>query len=148
MEHLIISNIQTSKNTRAVQLLLRKKQEFRQVEIIVPLDASGEDIAVQAEKHWQTADDAPGGLREWGAYEQREHEESYNAMIFALYKSLLSEGDAADMVSAGRQILAENDVKMPEFQALNKLIQGADESKFRELVALTLFIALGKLGRR
>lgn len=145
MDYLVLSDLQNSLRTRAVTVLLRKKSDYRRAEIIIPLDATDDQLAAGVEQHWSSAEAEPDGLRLWGASEQRQHRQTYDGLLFALRKSLSSGGEAADMVAAARQILAENEDKVSEFQALNKLVQEADEKKFRELVALTLFVAMGRL---
>jgi hypothetical protein len=135
--------------TYLVPFLIRNNSNVRQGAVKLPAseDYAG-DLAGRLDALWAQAQRVPDGLRAWYAYKQRQSDEWFNKVIFAVFVQVNQGADLPTIIAAANLALEDDPTQAAIYSKLNAALQGATDTQFRQFVALALTVAYGKLGQR
>lgn len=133
-------------NTKSVSILVRDGDAVRQAEVILPLNEAAESINPQ--RAWDTGISIENPVQQWNAYQLRNSDETFSKVIAALLDQLRGGGSLADMLNAGRAVLAEDSGQLTALNRLTTIVKAAPPAQQAEFIALVALLTSGKLGKQ
>jgi hypothetical protein len=131
--------------TKSVRVLVRNGNAVREAEIIIGLDVNPETIDPQMA--WDKGVNVNNPIHQWNAYQLRASDELYTKVIEALLEQVRAKGTLADLINAGRSVLAENSEQLEAFNRLTTALKTGSPAQQLEFMALIALILNSKLGK-